>query len=268
MVWCETIVAYSAAVNNATVALTALSGSAPLTTRTGRGKPKITHMMFLASTNDVQNVYVLPQNCNDQNGIPVSVGGIYSATGGFDLARAKLPQPIEIPENNQLTVYAQSETAAASVVFVWMVLEYPNTGKFEPIDLRSVPVRRAWKHGAALVSVTEANSTDITTLLPGKRYQLSSVNAVAVNGATAGIVGPAFVRIRNVEMDGAIYWIPLCNGAGYVADGCGPAKADLQAAGMKMPKCAGGTALLSACVGYTAEQPQGQLEFRTDSIFA
>lgn len=267
MAWCETIIAYSAAVNNATVALAAMAGSAPLTTRTGRGKPKITHMMFMASTDDVQNVYVLPQNSNDSNGIPIAYGVKYGATSGFDLRESKLPVPIELPENNQLSIYAQSETAAASVVVAWIVLEYPSGGKFEEIDLRSVSVRRPWEHGAALVSVTEALSQDITSLLPGKRYQLAAVNGVGVNGATAGIVGPAFVRVRNVEMDGAIYWIPLCNGPGYVADGSVPARSDLRAAGMKMPKITGGVAFMTSGLGYTAEQPQAQLEFRTDSIF-
>jgi len=76
MVWCETIVCYDTTVNAETTTLAALASSAPMTTRTGRGKPKITHAMFWASTNDVNRVYIVPQGINDANGIPIScVGG-------------------------------------------------------------------------------------------------------------------------------------------------------------------------------------------------
>lgn len=262
----ETIMAYDATINAETDSLEILPGSAPLTTRTGWGKPKITHMMYFASTNDITKVYVVPQNCNDANGIPIEYGIIYSATAEFDLERAKLQTPIELPENNTLTIYATSETAANTVVIAWIMLEYPNGGKFVEAQ-PGVEVRRSWEHGAALVSVTEANSTNITTMLPGKKYQLRSITGVGVNGATAGIVGPAFLRMRNIEMDGCIMWLPLCNGGGYIAGGAHDGGINLAKAGIKMPIMAGGTDFLTASVGYTAEQPQAELGFVTDSIF-
>lgn len=268
MVWCETVIAYSAVVNAATVALATLPASAPLTTRIGRGKPKITHMMFFASTNDITNCYVVPQGIVDSNGIPIEYGVVYGATAQFDLSRAKLKTPIELKENNLLTIYATSETAANTVVFAYIVLEYPDpSGKF--VDIQSGPiVRRAWEHGAALVSVVEANSTDITTLYPGRKYQPAKITGVAVNGATAGIVGPAFLKFRNPEMGGAQYLIPLCNAGSYLATGAMVPGADLVDAGMKMPIFEGGTALMSSCVGYTAEQPQAEISFGTGSIFS
>lgn len=266
MVWCESIMAFDATINNETDTLEIVPGSAPLTTRTGRGKPKITHMMYFASTDDITRVFVVPQNSNDANGIPVEYGIIYGAACEFDLAKAKLETPIEIPENNLLTISATSETAANTVVFVWMLLEYPGSGRF--VDAQpGVEIRRAWEHGAALVSNTEANSTDINTMLPGKKYQLRSITGVGVNGATAGCVGPAFMRIRNIEMDGAICWLPLCNGAGYIVGGAKMGGVNLARAGIKFPIISGGTALMTAGLGYTAEQPQGELGFVTDSIF-
>lgn len=266
MVFCETVIAYGTTVNNETELLATLPASAPLTTRVGRGRPKITHAMALTSTNDVNRVYIVPQGSNDTNGIPIQNINIYGATAGFSLAQSKLQVPIEVPENNLLSIYATSETAANSIVFAWVVLEYPQTGKFVDI-VGGTTVRRAWEHGAALVSVTEAASTQITSLLPGKKYQLSAVTGVGVDGYTAGIVGPAFLKINNVEMDGAAYWIPLCNGQVFMANGMGAKQSDLAQAGMKMPMIAGGTPLLTSAIGYTAEQPQAELVFRTDSIF-
>jgi hypothetical protein len=266
MVWCETIIAYDASINAETDSLEIFPGSAPLTTRTGRGKPKITHAMFWASTNDINRVYIVPQGVNDANGIPISCSNVYAATASQSLANSKLDTPIEVPENCQLTIYATSETAANTVVVAWIVLEYPSTGRFVPI--RNGPlVRRAWEHGAALVSLTEANSTAITSMLPGRSYQLQGIDGVGVDGYTAGIVGPAFMRITNVELDGAIYWIPLLNGGSFVATGQGAKTCDLAAADMKFPVFVGGTPLYSAGLGYTAEQPQAELKFNVDRIF-
>lgn len=266
MVFCESIVAFDAAINNETDALEILPGSAPLTTRTGRGKPKITHAMYFASTDDITRVIIQPQNANDINGIPIEYGTIYGAATEFDLAKSRLEVPIEVPENCLLTISATSETAANTVVFAWLMLEYPSTGKFESVQA-GVKVRRSWEHGAALVSNTEAPSTDITTMLPGKLYQLCGISGVGVNGATAGCVGPVFHRIRNVEYEGAICWIPMCNGAGYIVGGARAGFVDFAKAGIKAPKFKGGTPLLTSCIGYTAEQPQAELAFRTDSLF-
>jgi len=266
MVYCETVIAYGTTVNNETELLATLAASAPLTTRVGRGRPKITHFMALASTNDISNVYLVPQGCNDANGIPCHSVNVYGATSGFNLESAKLEVPVEVPENCLLSIYATSETAANTVCFAWVVLEYPSTGKFEPI-VAGVPVRRAWETGGALTSVVEQAGTTITSLLPGKMYQLAAIPSAGVNGYTAGNIGPVFIKINNVEMDGAAYWIPVSNGGSFLAAGVGTKVSNLAAAGMKMPKIQGGTPLITSVIGYTAEQPQAELTFRTDSIF-
>ena len=244
---------------------TLLGGSAPLTTRIGHGKPKITHMWYYASTNDINRAYVVPQGMTDQNGIPIEYGVPYGVTAGVDMARAKLKTPVELPENCTLTFYATSETAAATVVLCAAVLEYPSGGKF--IDIKDGPhVRRAWEAGGALTSLVELASTNITDLLPGRGYQLNSITGVGVNAFTAGIVGPAFISFKAPEMEGAAYWLPLINGGAFAvagAPGC-----DLARAGFKIPVFQGGTALISSCVGYTAEQPQAELNFVTANIFS
>jgi len=266
MVWCETVVCYDTTVNAETTTLAALASSAPLTTRTGRGRPKITHAMFWASTNDVNRVYIVPQGMNDANGIPISCANVYAATATASLAASKLDCPIELPENCQLTVYATSETAANSVVFAWFVLEYPSTGRFVPI--RKAPlVRRDWETGGALTSVVEQAGTNINTMLPGRTYQLAGLDGVGVNGFTAGCVGPVFIRVTNVELDGAIYYIPACNAGAFCATGQGAKKVDLAEAEMKFPVFVGGTPLYTAVVGYTAEQPQCEMKFTVDRIF-
>jgi hypothetical protein len=266
MVYCETILAEDAGVNAETSTIpTLLGGSAPLTTRIGKGKPKITHMWYLASTNDINRVYVVPQGMVDQNGIPIDYGVVYGATAGLDMAKARLKTPIELAENCLLTIYATSETAANTVVQVGIILEYPTGGKF--VDVKDGPlVRRAWEHGAALTSLVEANSTDITDLLPNRQYQPAHITGVGVNGFTAGLVGPAYIRFRNAEMEGAAYWLPLVNAGAFVVAGI--PNLDLRRCGLKIPVFTGGTNFMSSCVGYTAEQPQAEIAFATGSIFS
>lgn len=267
MVFCETIVVEDAAVNAETSLIpTLFGGSAPLTTRIGKGKPKITHMWYTASTNDISRAYVVPQGIVDTAGIPINYGYVYGATAGFDMARAKLETPIELPENCLLNVYATSETAANSVVQVGIILEYPNTGAF--VDVQPGPmVRRAWEHGAALVSLIEADSTNITDLLPNRKYQPAIISGVGVNGFTAGIVGPAFIRFVNSEMQGANYLLPLVNAGAFAASGL-VACLDLKKCGLKVPVFSGGIAFQTRCVGYTAEQPQAEIGFAVSSIFS
>jgi len=267
MVFCETIVVEDAGVNAETSTIpTLFGGSAPLTTRIGKGKPKITHMWYCASTNDVNRAYVYPQGMVDTAGIPINYGYVYGATAGFDMARARLDTPIELPENCLLTVYATSETAANSVVQVGIVLEYPQTGNF--VEVQPGPtVRRAWEAGGALTSLVEAAATNITDLLPNRKYQPAVITGVGVNGFTAGIVGPAFIRFTNSEMQGANYLLPLVNAGAFAASGL-TGCLDLKKCGLKVPVFSGGIAFQSSCVGYTAEQPQAEICFSVASIFS
>jgi len=270
MVLVESVIAYDAAINAETDALEVMPPCS-LTTRSGYGKPKITHFMAFASTDDVARVYCKPSGYNDQNGFDAPLVVIYGAAAGFDLAMAKLPKPVEVPENCQLDIYAQSETAANSVVVAWLLLEYPDVGDF--VDpLVGMPdgaalVKRYWEHGAALVSVTPANSTNITDLQAGRKYAIAGVGKAGVNGETAGIVGPAFIGFRNAEFGGSEFLIPLVNNGGYQVGG-GPSFVDFARCGIKSPIIRGGTPFLTKCVGYTAEQPQAVIQFYVDKAFA
>lgn len=268
MVWCEAIIAYDAAINAEIDALEVMAPTS-LTTRTGYGKPKVTHFAAFTSTDDVARVYCVPSGYADANGFTAPLVNIYGATSTFDLEKARLPVPIEVPENTLMTIYAQSETAANSVVVAWMLLEYPGKGQFVDCPGSGAMVQRPWEAGAALVSLVAANSTDINTLQAGRKYWVSGVGKAAVNGETAGCVGPAFIKFANMEFEGAQFWIPLINNGGYAANGLGGAGfVDFKACGIKSPIVAGGTPFQTQGLGYTAEQPQAVIAFVVDKAFA
>jgi len=263
MVFQEAIIAYDTAINEETDSLEVLSPTS-LRTRTGYGKPKLTHFMAFSSTDDVSRVYAVPSGYADSNGIDAPLIVKYSATTGFNLADAKLAQPVEIPENTEISIYATSETAADSVVYAWLLLEYPGAGKFVNKPGSGAMIWRQWEHGAALVSNTAADSTDINTLQPGRKYWIAAIGGAEVNGATAGIVGPAFIKFKNAEFEGAEFWIPLVNSSVYTN---APGMVDFAKVGLKCPVIAGGVPFKTACIGYTAEQPQAKIEFLVDKAF-
>jgi len=266
MSWCESIIAAQTTVNAETDVLAAIAGTS-LTTRTGYGKPKVTHAMAFVDTDDIQRVWVVPSGYNDANGFEIECINRYSAVHDFDLRESVLPIPVELPENTPMVISAQSETAANTAVHVWMMLEYPKGSVFVAPMTTGGLVKRQWEHGAALVSNTPANSTNITDLQAGRRYQLIGMGKAAVNGATAGIVGPAFFGFQQNHVDGAQWYIPLCNASNYVV-GNGHGWVDFKDCGIKAPIIPGGQPLLTRAVGFTAEQPQAELQFAVDKVFA
>jgi len=263
--WCEAIIAQGAP-NGQTLALAAVAPTS-LTTRTGYGKPKITHALQLCANDNVNDCWVLPAGYSDPNGIPVEASAIYGAATGIDIEESKLASPVEVPENCALQIFAVNETAAASQTVVWLMLEYPGNGPFAEVTKSKPIVRRAWEHGAALVSLTVANSTAITDLQPGRVYQPVGIGNAAVNGATAGIVGPAFWGLATNHTAGAEFFVPIVNAGGYQV-GSGPSFCDFYRCGIKSPIINGGQPLNTRCVGFTAEQPQAQLALAVDKVFA
>ena len=265
----EAFIAYDVTVNNATDELEVLAPTS-LTTRTGDGRPYLTHLMAFNTLDDVERVYVVPSGMNDAAGIPCPVVNLNGAVCNFDLKQSKLAIPIQLKENQLLVPYAVSETAANSVVFLWGVLKYPGgitRASYVPVGSGGKGiVRRFWEHGAALVSNVAAASTNINDLLAGQRYQVSNIHGVGVNGATAGCVGPAWIRFDNPEFGGSQCWIPLPNNNAYVVGGSRSMGCDLKEAGLEMPLVLGGTPFRTSCIGYTAEQPQGVLDLITDNI--
>lgn len=265
MVWCEAVIAQGAP-NNQVLEL-AVVGPTSLTTRTGRGNPRLTHAAAWCVNDNVNDVWILPAGYSDPAGIPVECVSLYGAVHGFDPEETRLPSPIEIPENTALQIFAVNETAAASQTFVWLMLEYPSAGPFyTPTASGGGLVRRAWEHGAALVSNTVADSTAINTLQPSRTYLWTGVGNAAVNGATAGIVGPAFIGPGANHTDGAQYFIPLMNSGDYQVGG-GPSWVDFARCGLKGVQIRGGQPLATRAVGFTAEQPQATLAFLVDSVF-
>lgn len=267
MVWCETIIAAQTNINNETDDLDAIDGTS-LTTRSGYGRPKITHALAFTDTDDIQEVWCVPSGYNDANGFEIQAISIYSAVTSPDIMRSRLPIPIEVPENTPLVINARSETAANSRCSVWMLLQYPKASVFQPVKTTGGMVRRAWEHGAALVSNTPANSTNINDLQSGRSYQLVGVGKAAVNGATAGLVGDAYFGLQTNHTDGAIFYLPLCNSGNYITGGDGEGWVDLAALGIPSPIIPGGQPLLTRCAGFTAEQPQAEIQLAVDKVFA
>jgi len=266
MPWCESIIAAQTAVNAETDVLAAIAGTS-LTTRTGYGRPKITHAIAFVDTDDINRVWCVPSGFNDANGFEIETVNRYSAVHDFDLRESILPVPVSVPENTPLVISAQSETAANTAIQVWMMLEYPKQSVFADPMMNGGLVRRSWEHGAALVSNTPANSTNITDLQANRKYQIIGLGKAAVDGATAGLVGPAFFGLQANHTDGANWYIPLCNSSVYVV-GNGHGWVDFKDCGIKSPVIPGGQPLLTRAVGFTAEQPQAQIQMWTDKVFA
>ena len=267
MTICECIIAAQTNVNAETDVLAAIDGTS-LTTRSGWGRPKVTHAMAFTDTDDIQRVWCVPSGYNDPNGFEIETINIYSAVTSPDVREARLPISVELPENTPLVISATSETAANSRVEVWMMLEYPAAGPFVSAQTTGGLVKRSWEHGAALVSNTPANSTNITDLQAGRKYQLIGVGKAAVNGATAGLVGPAYFGFQTNHTGGGIWYVPLCNSNNYVTAGSGIGWIDFAECGLKAPIIAGGQPLLTRSAGFTAEQPQAELQLAVDKVFA
>lgn len=268
MVWAETIIAAQTNINAETDVLAAIDGTS-LTTRTGYGRPKITHAMAFVDTDDIQRVWCVPSGYNDANGFEIKTVDIYSAVTSPQFRMSKYPIPVEVPENCVLTISAQSETAANTRCEVWMLLQYPKASQaFDmPVGAAGL-VKRQWEHGAALVSNTPANSTNINDLQAGRKYKLIGVGKAAVNGATAGLVGPAYFGFQANHTDGAIYYLPLANSNNYITAGAGNGWLDLKEMDIPAPTIAGGQPLLTRSAGFTAEQPQAEIMFAVDKVFA
>lgn len=266
MTWCEAIIAQGAP--NAQDMALAVVGPTSLTTRTGRGKPKVTHAMCLCVNDNVNDAYVLPAGFNDPLGFPIEAISIYGAAGvnGFDPEESILSSPVELPENCALQLHAVNETAAASQTFIWLMLEYPGTGPFQEVTKSKPMVRRPWEHGAALVSDVVANSTAINTLQPDRTYQIAGVGNTGIDGATAGIIGPAYFGLATNHTEGAEWFVPLLNCGDYQVGG-GPSFVDFVRCKIKSPIIKGGQPLNTRCVGFTAEQPQAILALAVDKVF-
>lgn len=256
----------SAVVNNATVQLTALAPtSATVKDKATYGDGYITHMLALCSTDDVQNVYIVPDGLADANGIPCNAVSRYSATGSVRLVGTKLTNPIRIPSNGVIRAYAQSETAANTVVYLWLGIQYAN-GSFVQAVKGDAVIRRALNSGAALTSNVERSGTAITDLQAGRKYQVQGIAGVGVNGQTAGIVGPAFVRFGGpaeyLNSDG---FIPLSNGGSYVATGS--LAADFAESGIPQPTFGTPQTLQPYFIGFTAEQVAAQVMLAVDKAY-
>lgn len=259
----ESIIAQGAP-NNQTLALTVVAPTS-LTTRTGWGRPRITHAVALCVNDNVNDVWILPSGYSDPNGIPIECVSLYGNVHGFDPEESRLAQPIELPENCALQIFAVNETAAASQTLVWLNLEYPTDGPFVDVPNGGL-VRRAWEHGAALVSLAVANSTAITDLQPNRKYVMAGCGNGAINGATAGNVGPVFIGPTQNFTAGCEWFVPLMNAGNYQVGG-GPSYVDFKRCGLKAPMFNGGQPFTTRAVGFTAEQPQGIISLVVDKVF-
>lgn len=265
---CEAIICQSAVVNNATIALTAIAPTSLTIRDSAYGKAKITHAMALCSTDDVAHVYVVPSGYKDSKGFEVPCVTRYAATASLDLEDAILPQEVAVPSNSTLAVYAQSETAANTVVTVWLWIEYAGNGAYQDIKKGEGMTQRELDAGAALTSNVAADGTVISDLQAGQTYQPIGISGVAVDGTTAGIVGPAFVKLKGpAEFSGMECFVPIVNSGNFVATGEGAGWADFRAAKIKMPVFKAPNNVTPVFLGYTAERPIGRLLLAVDKVY-
>lgn len=263
-VTCECIIAAQVNVNAETDVLAAIAGTS-LTTRSGWGKPKITHAAFFTDTNDISRVWIVPSGYNDANGFSIECGGIVNATTQINPREMKLPIPVEVPENTPLVISAQSETAANTAIQVWLMLEYPNgPGNFTAAPTTGGLVRRVWESGAAAASNVPYDATAINDLQAGKMYKLVGVGKGAVNGETAGCIGPAYFGLNQKYTGGAIWYVPLINAGQYSTASDSTGWLDMRDCELKSPIIQGGTPFETRCVDFTAEQPQAVLQLAVD----
>lgn len=268
MVLCEAIIAYDATVNNASKALSALAPTSLTIRDAAYGKAVITHAAAFCSTDDVNHVYCVPSGYKDSNGFEIPNIYRYAATAQFNLSACKLSKEIPLEANSALVVTAQSETAANTVVFVWIWVEYRGQrGEFVDVGAGEGSTQRLINAGAALTSVVAKDGTNITSLQAGRRYQPAAISGVGVNGQTAGITGPCFVKLGGpAEFSGMQCFLPLANSTNYVATG-GLNNEDFKEAGIKMPVFSAPNTLVPTFLGYTAEQPAGTLILNVDKVY-
>jgi len=265
MVTCEVIIAAQVNVNAETDVLAAIAGTS-LTTRSGWGKPKITHAAFFTDTNDIARCWVVPSGYNDANGFTIECSSIYSATTQIVPTEMKLPVPVEVPENCPLVISATSETAANTAIQAWLMLEYPNgPGNFTPCPTTGGLVRRVWESGAAATSNIPYDGTVINDLQAGKMYKLVGVGKAAVNGETAGNIGPAYFGLNQKYTGGAIWYIPLLNNGVYATASSSRGWIDFRDCEIKTPVIQGGSPFETRCVDFTAEQPQAVLQLAVNT---
>jgi len=263
MVAWESMIFHDAAVNAEETKLTAVSPTTATVRSQSYGVAHITHAMAFTNTDDVAHVRVVPSGYDDPNGFEIPYVTKYGATEGFDLAKAKLPVPIKVYNQSDIAVYAKSETAADSVVFVWLAVEYGGIGNFEVAKASGALTQREADAGAALTSNVATDGTTIISLLAGHKYQLIGVSNGAVDGVTAGCVGPAFVRIKGpAEFLGLNSFVPVPNNPAFcdnVSDGM------FYSAGIKMPVFTAPNQITPEFLDYTAERPTCRLIFAVDS---
>lgn len=269
MVLCEAVIAFNATVNAATANLAALSPTS-LTIRDGAyGDAFITHAMAFASTDDVHRVEVIPSGYIDTNGFEVPYIVRYAATASFDMKAAKLAKPIPVKPNTALQIQATSETAANTVVFAWLWIEYRNKmGTYVSGPLGEGLTTRGADATGALTSNVEAAGTAITTLQAGRAYRLAGLSGGGIAAQTAGNVGPVFMKLSGpAEFNGMQCYVPLANSSNYVATGAF-GWSDFNAADIKMPVFKAPNTVTPYWLGYTAEQPEARLIFEVDKVWA
>jgi len=258
----ESIMMCDSAVNNETAQLTAVAPTSATIRSQSYGNAMITHAMAFSNTDDVVHVNVVPSGFDDPNGFEVPVVK-YGATQGIDLTKAKLPVPVKVYNQSNIVAYAKSETAADSAVFLWLVIEYGGIGNFEAIKTTGALTQREADAGGSLTSVIPKDGTAITSLLAGHRYQLAGVINGAVDGATAGCVGPVFLKLKGpAELLGLESFVPVPNAGAFtnnVSDGM------FHRADIKMPVFTAPNVITPVFLGYTAERPTCRLVFAVDS---
>lgn len=261
----EAMIFQSAVVNNASVALTILAPTSSTVRDSSFGQAYLVNAMALCSTDDVNRVEITWPGMSDTNGIEVPCVTRYAATASFDLWRSKLPKRIPLPANAVVTVTATSETAANTVCYAWLNIEYEGIGSATQPSPNGSYTTREINAGGALTSNVAASGTALTaTLQSGRQYQVVGFMGGGISAMTAGFVGPVYVKMVGPSgYAGLENWIPLANSANYVATGGGTWE-DFSQAGIIQPIFNAPCPLTPWFLGYTAEQPEARVILAVD----
>lgn len=261
----EAMIFQSTVVNNASVALAALAPTSATVRDISFGKCYLVNAMALCSTDDVHRIEITWPGMKDTNGIEIPYITRYAATASFDLKASRFPKRIEVPANSTITVTATSETAANTVVNVWLNFEYTTIGESQAISSKGSYTTREINAGGALTSnVVLAGTALTTTLQSGRSYQIAGMSGGGIAAQTAGFVGPVYVKfVGPAGYAGLESFIPVANSANYVATG-GTAWEDFSEAGIIQPVFKAPSPLTPYFLGYTAEQPEARIILAVD----
>lgn len=203
----DTIVCEGSVGAGATVDLPAIMNTSK-TVRDGYGKARLVGIMVMGSGGGMDRAVITNSGWLDSNGIIVG-GQDYVAGQGWKTDTVFLPLKTDLRPNSSFAVNVTNNSGGALRFTALLYVEYDGVPAQPPTGAGMVSRRTI--AGAALVANTYTVQTAFDTLVPGVKYQLSSVR----NGGLT-ITGICLVEFSVSEMRGlkCIMPVPMSDDAG------------------------------------------------------